>query len=114
MDFECTLPGKELLLRQLVATADFLESNFAAAHCGNHRGLATDYPSLGVGRRQAFHGQQRRSMPYQKALMRHGDAEGPTSPERGSSETITAFSPVSPLHRRQILHATQLPKFTKL
>jgi hypothetical protein len=50
--FERALPGEELLLRELVATAGFLESYLAGPHCGYDRGFAADHPPLGVRRRQ--------------------------------------------------------------
>jgi hypothetical protein len=49
------LPGKELLLRKLVATAGFLKTDLAAAHGGHDSGFTADYPSLGVRRRQLNH-----------------------------------------------------------
>ena len=58
MDLERTLPGKELFLRQLVPAASFLETNFAAAHRGDHGGLAAHHPPLGRRGRQALHGRR--------------------------------------------------------
>jgi hypothetical protein len=51
-----TLPGAEFFLGELVTTAGFLEGDPAAVHGGDHRGLASDHPSLGVGRGQVTHG----------------------------------------------------------
>jgi len=48
MDLERVLPGKELFFRQLVDTASLLDRDRATTHRGDHRGLSTDYPSLGV------------------------------------------------------------------
>jgi hypothetical protein len=44
--FEGALPGEELLLRELVATAGFLDSDLAGAHCGHDRRFS--YPRLEV------------------------------------------------------------------
>ena len=38
---EHVLPGDELLLRQLIAAASFIEGSFTAADCGHDRGFAT-------------------------------------------------------------------------
>jgi hypothetical protein len=59
MGLECALPGEELLFRQLIATAGFLESDLTGAHCSHHRGFATDHPSPGIRRRQLYHGRAR-------------------------------------------------------
>ena len=48
MGFERALPGEELLLRQPIATAGFLETDLTGAHRGHDRGLATDHPSLRI------------------------------------------------------------------
>jgi hypothetical protein len=56
MGLERASPEEELFFRQLVPTASFLESNFAATYRGDHRGLAADHPSLGSRGRQAFRG----------------------------------------------------------
>ncbi len=56
MELERALPGEELLFRQPVATAGFLESDLTGAHCGHDRGFAADHPSPGVRRRQLYHG----------------------------------------------------------
>ena len=56
MGLERVLPGKELLFRQPIATAGFLESDLTGAHCGHDRGFAADHPSLGIRRRQLCHG----------------------------------------------------------
>jgi len=50
------LPGAELFFGELVAAAGFLESDLAALHGRDNRGLAADHPSFGVGRRQLTHG----------------------------------------------------------
>ena len=55
IDLKRAFPGKVFFFRKLVVTAGILESDLAAADCGDHRGFATDYPSLGAGGRQAFH-----------------------------------------------------------
>src|SRR5437762_13271804 len=52
---ERTFPRHELFLRQLVVTAGFLDRYAAAANRGYDRSLATDHPSFGAARRQAFH-----------------------------------------------------------
>ena len=52
VSFERTLPGEELLLRELVATASFLESYVAGPHRGYDRGFAADHPPPSVRRRQ--------------------------------------------------------------
>ena len=52
---ERTLPGEELLLRKLVATAGFLDSDPVIPYCGQHRDFAADYPSFCVLRRQLTH-----------------------------------------------------------
>jgi hypothetical protein len=52
---ERPLPGEELLLGELIATKGFLHRDLAAAHGGDHRRFATDYPSLGVRRWQVAH-----------------------------------------------------------
>jgi hypothetical protein len=52
---ERTLPGEELLLRKLVATAGFLDSDPVIPYCDQHRGFAADYPSFCVLRRQLTH-----------------------------------------------------------
>jgi Transposase DDE domain len=54
--FEGALPGEKLLLRELIATAGFLDGDLADAHCSHHSRFAADHPSLGVWRRQLSHG----------------------------------------------------------
>ena len=53
------LPGQELLHREGIAPAGFVQADQAAAHARHHLGLATHHPALGVGRRQVLlgHGQ---------------------------------------------------------
>ena len=46
------LPGEELLFRQLVAAAGFLESDLTAGHCRHDCGFATGRPPLCIRRRQ--------------------------------------------------------------
>jgi len=48
---ESLLPGEELLLRQLVKPAGFLESDLTAAHCRHDRSFAAGHPPLGIRRR---------------------------------------------------------------
>src|SRR5690349_14567232 len=46
------LPGQELIDGELVALTRLLEAEQATAHCGDNFRLATDYPALGIARRQ--------------------------------------------------------------
>src|SRR5215475_10912456 len=55
VDLESALPGKELPLRQLVDTAGLLDRNATIFDRSDHLGLATDYPSFDVRRRQIIH-----------------------------------------------------------
>ena len=54
MSFESALPGEELFHRELVGAASLRDRDLAAPHRGNHRRLATDYPSSGVRSGQGF------------------------------------------------------------
>src|SRR6516165_10570994 len=56
MGLKRAFPGTELFLRQLVETASFLESNFAATHRCHHGGLAARHPPIRRRRWQALHG----------------------------------------------------------
>ena len=56
MGLEGPKPGKELLLRKLVAAARFFESDFAVPHSSNDCGFAARHPSFGVRRWQLIHG----------------------------------------------------------
>jgi hypothetical protein len=58
MGLKCAFPGTELFLRQLVATAGFLESNLAAKHRCDHGGLAAHHPPLGRRGWQGFNGRR--------------------------------------------------------
>jgi hypothetical protein len=55
MDLERAVPRQELFLRQLVDTASLFDRDPTAAHRGDHRGLATYYPSLCVRRWQVIY-----------------------------------------------------------
>jgi hypothetical protein len=52
MSFKCALPGKELLLREMVTTAGFHRCYFLVTHSSQNRGFTPDRPSFGVRRRQ--------------------------------------------------------------
>src|SRR5271165_3820385 len=54
--FDRTLPGEEFLYRQLVAVANFLETDGAAAHRVDHHRLAPGHPAFRVGWRQIDRG----------------------------------------------------------
>ena len=55
MDLERAFPRQEFFLRQLIDTARLLDREPTAAHRGDHRGLATYYPSLCVRRWQVIY-----------------------------------------------------------
>ena len=52
------LPGEELIHRQPVAFARFLQAEQSAAYGSHHLGLAPDDPALGVGRGKIGDGQR--------------------------------------------------------
>jgi hypothetical protein len=51
MRFKGASPFAELLFRQVISAAGFLEGDLAALHGGIHRGFAADPASSGIGRR---------------------------------------------------------------
>jgi hypothetical protein len=55
MEFERTIPGTELFLRELVDTASLLDRDPTATHGSDHRGLAADDPPRGVRTWQLLH-----------------------------------------------------------
>ena len=57
MELECTVPGEELFLRQLVDTAGLMDREAAAAHGSNYRSFAAHDPSFGIRGWQILHEQ---------------------------------------------------------
>src|SRR6516164_5268124 len=58
MTIDRLLPRQEFLDREGVARAGLFEAQEAAAHGGNHLGLPTDHPALGVARWQVRNSQR--------------------------------------------------------
>jgi hypothetical protein len=119
MGLERAFPGEELFLRQLVPTASFLESNFAATYRGDHRGLAARHPSLGSRGRQAFRGRSSdHRLTGSVSTARYGASGGSTSHQRGPSladppRTVALHPLLSSRSTVQSLRASPFPLFSR-
>jgi hypothetical protein len=104
MGLKRAFPGTELVLRQLVPAASFLEGNLAATHRCDHGGLAAHHPPLGRRERQTLQGRRSdRQLTGMRVYRAMGGSRGSSLALAAGSRPVKtdSFIPaiIAPFHR---------------